>query len=100
LPAEWLVPFPEPCVCEWTTDGARLRVRHTKGFWILDVPLNATNPEGQLQLEMEAYAPHATLELRPGEGAVLEDAGGTLECWLRWLVAYVEARLARALGLD
>lgn len=99
LPAEWLVPFPEASICEWMTGRARLRVRHAQGFWILDLPLNASDPEGQLQLEMKAYAPHASLELQPGTWALLEDSSGPLESWLSWLASYVQARLARALRL-
>jgi hypothetical protein len=101
LPPAWLVAFPERSVCTWTTDGARLRLRHAEEFRILDLPLNASDPEGQLELEMKAYALQAPFELRRGSSdGEAEVACGALECWSEWLAAYVRARLGRALGLE
>ena len=101
LPPEWLEPFSRESVCEWTTDGARLRVRHARGFWILDLPLDASGPARQLELEMSAYSQRAAFELWRGTWPVEEfERREPVETWLSWIVAYVQARLLRALGLE
>lgn len=100
LPVEWLEPFAGERVFRWTVDDERLRVRHSQGFLILDLPLGGSDPARQLELEMKAYESHAPFELRRGEWSIKDDAREPLERWLRWLTAYVQARLARALGLE
>jgi hypothetical protein len=53
LPAEWLAPFRAPCVCTWSGEGGRLRVRHAEGFLVLDVPLALEGRRGRTLKDVE-----------------------------------------------
>ncbi|HEY3301926.1 MAG TPA: hypothetical protein VGL70_00170 [Candidatus Binatia bacterium] len=99
LPAEWLAPFSEESIWQWTTDPGRLRVKHPEQFLILDLPLDAGDPMQQLVRETQDYPGIAAFEFQrsafPGAiGDILPQ-----ERWLRCLMPYVRARLNRALVL-
>ena len=103
MPAEWLAPFREPCVLNWSDEGGRLRVRHAEGFLVLDVPLVTSDSERQLAEELLAYGGLAGLSLCRAQSVFDDDddgaEGGALERWLGRLLPYIDARLRRALGV-
>jgi hypothetical protein len=108
LPPRWLASFPEPALCEWEARAGRLRVRHTEGFFLLDVrlksdeTLDAEEIRARLLHEMEAYGACANLELRAVASQGLPETlseRDALQRWLGWLVPFVCARLRRALPL-
>ncbi|HYV06446.1 MAG TPA: hypothetical protein VFB82_17750 [Blastocatellia bacterium] len=74
----------------------RLRVWHSEGFLVVDVPLDE-DAEQQLERETREYKTMASLEFR-SEPSESKDSS-KLERWLAWLIPYVRARLARALGI-
>ncbi|KFA89417.1 hypothetical protein Q664_34925 [Archangium violaceum Cb vi76] len=103
-PASWLRPFREPEPRTWSapppgTPG-RLRMKHPAGFLVLDVARTPEDPEAQLQREtgsLAGLAPSTRAPAPPNEEAA---PATPLERWLGWLVPYVRARLARALGTE
>jgi hypothetical protein len=109
LPPEWLAPYPEHGIWEWSDGGGRLRVLHPEGFLVFDVPL-APEPLGrrptrgserQLADELNAYDGRVGFTLRRAHAAggdEDEKEVGALEEWLGRLAPYVGARLRRALG--
>jgi hypothetical protein len=98
IPAEWLEPFSGDGLWRWTADGGRLCVRHPEGFMILDAPPPAgVAPAQHLAREMETYRARAAFTLRRGRVDSTGRAEG-LTWWLENLLAYVRARLRRALG--
>jgi hypothetical protein len=123
LPPEWLAPFPEAGVWEWTVEDRRLRVKHPEKFLVLDLPLEAGDPLQQLQDEMQVYTDVVAFDLRSAlfsnmsfwknlfqheqRAHFKEDSSemtsnlefAPLRRWLSWLMPYVRARLLRALGL-
>ncbi len=123
LPPEWLAPFPEAGVWEWTVEDRRLRVKHPEKFLVLDLPLEAGDPLQQLQDEMQVYTDVVAFDLRSAlfsnmpfwknlfqheqRAHFKEDSSemtsnlefAPLRRWLSWLMPYVRARLHRALGL-
>lgn len=102
LPAEWLAPFPSPCVLSWSDARGRLRVRHAEGFLVIDVPHGAaSDTERRLAEELRVYGGLAEFALRRAPSVFDEDEaeGGALERWLGRLLPYVNARLRRALGV-
>jgi hypothetical protein len=118
LPAEWLKPFANENTVRWFSGDGRLRLLHSSGFLVLDVPLDAGNPAAQLERELKAYesfefrvsssesefpipeanrvlASEMKLETRNSE---LETASAIAD-WLGHLLPYIRSRLSRALGL-
>lgn len=111
LPGEWLAPFRVPCVCSWSIEGGRLRLRHSEGFLVLDVPLalegrgrlTFKDVERQLDEELHVYGGRARFTLRRAPSVIDDnepDESGALGRWLGRLVPYVEARLRLALGVS
>ncbi|WP_148282244.1 hypothetical protein [Corallococcus coralloides] len=102
IPAGWLSAFRPQEATEWTwgLEGGRLRVRHSEGFLVLDVPCEGEDAEAQVQRETAAYSQVAAFTLaRTGFPLPVVPEAQHLEQWLGWLEPYVRARLARALGL-
>jgi hypothetical protein len=96
LPPDWLQPFPDSSVWQWTLGAGRLRVEHPEGFTIVDIPAPSECADAQVRTALEAYAPPSALELLPSQGSrVLVKP---LQRWLCWLCDYLRARLPRALG--
>jgi hypothetical protein len=89
-------------VLEVKATRARLRVLHPAGFLVADVPREpGVRPLAQVRALCDGYA-----ELR---GAMLRHARASgrytaprspTRRWLRWLLDFLRARLAVALGLD
>ncbi|HEX5706945.1 MAG TPA: hypothetical protein VFX96_06600 [Pyrinomonadaceae bacterium] len=106
VPPKWLAPFPEVGVWEWSARGGRLRVRHPRGFYVVDVRRRrAVSEARQLRDELAAYDGLANFRLRrvkrtKDEAVADAVVVGRLERWTDWLAAYVRARLARALGRE
>jgi hypothetical protein len=102
VPPAWLKPFPEGGVWDWSTSGGRLRVRHARGFHVLDVKRRrGVGAARQLSAELAAYEGAdfglRRVKARPGEKGA---GGGGLARWVSWLAAYARVRLARALGYE
>ncbi|MBU8896483.1 hypothetical protein KRR26_12750 [Corallococcus sp. M34] len=106
----------------WSVTGGRLRVRHPRGFLVLDVPTGsddttAPHPSTAATASLDAasvvardavealllneLAPYGVTDMAWLELGVVPapEATSPLERWLAWLMPYVRARLARALGL-
>ncbi|MDD2898198.1 MAG: hypothetical protein PHI31_05740, partial [Desulfuromonadaceae bacterium] len=99
LPAEWLAPFPEAGCWQWKATDGRLTVRHTEGFLVLDLPLDAGAPLEQLLRETEAYGQVVPFELEYGAVTESGNSMSPLDRWLDRLMPYLQARLKRALGV-
>jgi hypothetical protein len=109
MPPVWLEPFSEGSFKHATVCG-RLLVFHSDGFLVIDVPLETTDAEPQLQLELTAYEdlhfPVTTLtseDLFPEKDFTRRrsdvNASFEIDVWLSRLIPYVRARLQKALGL-
>ena len=98
IPAEWLKPFAEPSIWNWSVEQERLRVVHPEGFCIIDVRATG-DPNECLKNETQRYAAIADIQLQKAELLPADDVS-PLERWLNWLVPFVAARLQRALGLS
>jgi hypothetical protein len=102
LPPAWLAPWGTAEVIEVKPARQRLRVLHPAGFLVADVPREpALQPLTQARALCDAHA-----ELR---SAMLRHARVSARCtvprlptrrWLRWLLDFLRARVAMALGLD
>ncbi|HEX5749534.1 MAG TPA: hypothetical protein VFZ09_25115 [Archangium sp.] len=104
LSPAWLKAFREPGTWHWSTvrqsSVERLHVRHPAGFLVLDVARTQEEPEAQLHRETGPHAGSTPFSLAPETRAPGEAEPSPLERWLGWLVPYVRARLARALGTE
>lgn len=106
VPLDWLKPFPEKSGWHWGVDGDRLQVLHPSGFIAWDEPLGLPEtthpPEQQLKRRLFDMCAALNLDLasiHPTQRTVSHRTPVTpLERWLKWLVPYLEARLARAIG--
>jgi len=98
LRGEWLAPFEEECTWVWESADDRLRVMHPEGFVVLDVSLKV-DAEKQLMRETRGYKGPVGFEFCSRSASAEARSISTLERWLGWLMPYLRARLARALGL-
>jgi hypothetical protein len=102
VPPGWLAAFPARGVWKWKTEAGRLRVRHPRGFLILDVPASG-DARGQLEAEAAVYTPQLRGQLRRASSEASfeasDETAGTVEWWLGCLLPYVRARLCAALGV-
>ena len=112
LPVEWLAPFAQEGVWQWSAGGGRLRVGHPEQFLVLDLPLDKGNPVQQLRQETQAYG-DVQLRRRGPQRSGAERFSNLraptsrhgkmrpqIKRWLGWLMPYVQARLKRALALS
>jgi hypothetical protein len=108
MPQVWLEPFSEGSF-KHATDCGRLLVFHS-GFLVIDVPLEITDAETQLQRELTAYEDFdfpvtalASEDLFPEKDLTRRrsdvNASFEIDVWLDRLMPYVRARLQKALGL-
>ncbi len=97
IPPAWLRAFPERGLWRWGATGDRLRVRHPAGFLVVDVPRTPARAAAQVREELTSYGARARRAARVVTGAVTADPH---DRWLGWIVPYVRARLARALGVS
>jgi hypothetical protein len=113
LPAGWLKAFPEPSIWHWSVQTGRMRVWHSEGFMIVDLPAASDTADEQLCAAMADYAglsfelcrnpltsaptpvPLRWLCADPQLSTLNSEL---LERWLVWLCGYLRARLPRALG--
>lgn len=101
VPTDWLAPFPEQAVWQWSHDGERLRVQHPAGFCLIDIAVEAGDHIEQLRQALHAYAGTAEFETEQASEVFAHFRGLTgLNRWLHWFVPYIPARLRRALGVD
>lgn len=111
VPPEWLSPFLDEGTLSWSVAARRLRLFHSCGFLLLDIPQHG-NAREQLRREMEPYesfefrVPSFALERHSALSRELETRNsklGTrysrLETWLERLTPYVRARLRKAFAL-
>ena len=110
LPAEWLRPFSTGSF-KLSTSDRRLRLVHSEGFLVLDVPLETRNPGEQLERELKAYesfefrvsscelSQDSALEEKPKVQNSKLETSFEIRAWLDRLMPYVRARLRKALGL-
>jgi hypothetical protein len=106
VPAEWLDPWGEVEVVRVYATRRRLQLWHDAGFVLNDTArADGFAPLAQARtLRAESEALHQAKPLRVRRlphrlagGPVGSDAVGA---WLRWVMLYLQARLARALGTD
>jgi hypothetical protein len=98
LPNDWLGPFEGGLIWHWEQSGDRLRVWHPEGFLVVDVPTEG-GPDRQLTQETRTYLGVAGFEYCSASSPAEDHVFSGLERWLEWLMPYIRARLARALGL-
>jgi hypothetical protein len=99
LDPAWLSAFPEPRTWRWSADGARVRVRHPAGFFVVDVAQSHDqSPAQQARHEVQPYHAVCSLRLLRGRPTVTRTRT-PLARWTRWHTAYMRVRLSRALGL-
>jgi hypothetical protein len=98
LPPEWLDSFPEASAWRWALHADRLRICHSEGFTIVDIPATSEKPEAQTQRALADYQRPPRLELIQFQDNLA--ALQPLERWVRWLCEYLGARLPRALGFS
>ena len=99
IPADWLAGFEPGGAWCWATGEGRLRLRHPLGFLVLDVLLVGEAPILQLENELRRLRAHVKPGLREVDKTMLHPIDEPLERWLAWLVSFVQARLASALGV-
>ncbi|HEX8501943.1 MAG TPA: hypothetical protein VF659_15275 [Pyrinomonadaceae bacterium] len=98
VPPAWLAAFPGRGAWGWKVEEGRLRVRHPRGFLLLDVP-SSGDARVQLEVETAVYPSHLRGTLRRASFETAGGAPGTVGWWLGRLMPYVRARLDRALGV-
>ena len=98
LPVDWLEgpAFDDHRPWTWGTASGRLRVDHPLGFCILDIPMEAGDPQAKLEDELRPYQPWVKA-INIERGSHSGTAGTPLIRWLDWLVGYIRVRLV-ALG--
>jgi hypothetical protein len=99
MPADWLAGFEPGGAWCWATSGGRLRLGHPLGFPVIDVLLVGEAPILQLENELRRLRAHVKPELREDDNTTLHPIDEPLERWLAWLISFVHARLASALGV-
>jgi hypothetical protein len=115
VPPDWLRGFPEPSVWHWSVHAGRMRLEHSEGFMIVDLPATSETTDAQLRAAMADYA-GLSFELCPEpltsaptpvslhwlcadpQLSTLNSQLPAVERWLDWLCGYLRARLPRALG--
>jgi hypothetical protein len=97
MPISWLKPFSGKGEWCWSGSGGRLRVWHPEGFCVLDLPSEVEPNSEQVQSELQSY--EETGEVLRADLEPLPSQETPLERWLGWIVPYLRARLARALGV-
>lgn len=100
VPPSWLAPFRAEGEWKWAATGGRLRVCHSEGFPVVDVPLDADDVIRQLRAELSVHEKHAVGGWRRVAALGLEERRGRAGRWLSWLMPYVSARLRRACGVS
>jgi len=107
VPADWPAPWGAAPVQVEASRG-RLRLRHPAAFLLADVPRRAgVSPRVQARGLLARWpALHLDVAFRPtrpiarGRQPGWQPRPRPLERWLDWLLPYLEARLALALGRD
>jgi hypothetical protein len=96
----WLKPLPAAGAWRWSGRRGRLRVEHSAGFLVLDLPRDNRRAAAQLADELRAYAGlYTDAPVRVWRGLKL--AGRTARArWLERLAAYIGVRLRLALGQE
>jgi hypothetical protein len=99
IPPAWLLAFPDESIWQWDDCDGRLRVKHSEGFWVLDVPRDSPDAEQQLKAEMQSYACKVRFDLEAKRFRGAMDGKTDLQRWVAWLTLYARARLKRGLGV-
>lgn len=99
---DWLAPWGEVATVSYGSTRSRLRLWHPAGFALFDGPRDPLRtPFAQARLLCAGSARLVPARLQRGA----PNAGVTAGChgtarWMSWLLPYLNARLARALGRD
>ncbi|MGO4259054.1 hypothetical protein [Lysobacter sp. TAB13] len=97
---DWLEPWGEAEHIGYRAGHGRLRIHHPAGFVLFDLPRDpALTPRAQATALCAGYPQlsNATLAIASIANA---PARGRRQRWLLYLAAYLQQRLARALGID
>ncbi len=97
----WLEPWGRVQEASYRVTATRLRAFHPVGFVLFDVPRAPhVAPAAQVRALCRSRASLRAAKLRrlPRDPCSTSHSGCTR--WLKWLVSYLEARLARALAVD
>ena len=97
IPVQWLKPIPSEGPWRWSWSGGRLRICHSEGFLILDLPAVVEPTLEQVKSEVQSYG--VMEKLLRIDSVPLPDHETSLERWLDWIVPYIRVRLVRALGV-
>jgi hypothetical protein len=101
LPLSWLDAFPERTGWHWNSTRGRLIILHPAGFPVVDVPRRGTTAAqlAREQRHFPAVEPMTcTVEIQPAASPDATLTSDEIARWIGWLGAYLDARLARALG--
>jgi hypothetical protein len=97
MPSEWLEPWPQVATLDVHVTRTRLCVWHPGGFTLCDVPRDsAQRPLAQARAIRAHRAPLRRVYTAPAQTRTRSPT----DRWLRWLLSYLQARLAVTLGLD
>jgi hypothetical protein len=106
LPADWLAPWGAVTELKVHVERNRLQLWHGAGFIVMDVPLaRHSRPLVQArwlcrQHEVLSDARLVRLRRPPPRCSLHTVQRRRVARWLRWIVPYLVARLARALGTE
>jgi hypothetical protein len=105
MPPDWLIAFPERDVWGYQTSRGRLGLRHPAGFVVLDLRRGSfpmKDIEAKLAVETCGYPNFDRFVRRRFKPSRITRGKGEhgLGRWVGWIADYVQARLARSVGLE
>ncbi len=98
----WLEPWGRVPLVQFRSTRTRLQVLHPAGFVLFDVPrVRRSSPAAQVRHLCRAFPSLRDAAIAHATGTTRSDRGrsGTAR-WMEWLLPYLEARLARSLGVE
>lgn len=110
IPADWLAPFSEKGL--WIADisNGRLRVKHPKDFFVIDIAIPDVTSQSEadesdqlketIEREISVYKQAAEFEVQYDFLHNISNEEFPIGRWIGWLVPYMRARLIRALGIS
>lgn len=98
----WLAPWGEVPRVLYGATATRVRILHPDGFVLFDVPRDPRDtPAGQARALCRGRSRLSSAALQRTRRVVLHNrARSATARWMSWLLGYLRARLARALGLE
>jgi hypothetical protein len=98
-PPIWLQPFPSEFGWSYTATRRRLQIWHPAGFPVLDTVRTQQPLSEQIQHEM-ALLNSIDMPIAQQKRRRSPLHTSRLQRWLGWMVAYLQARIRRALGYE